>query len=94
MIKGNCSICETRKKKFVKLASVGGSRLLNDAIGKLSDLGVELHLVVDKGEFVPNGSFNNQQKYSYAGLGTKYSQRAREGYKGINELDRMAKLQD
>ena len=37
---------------------------------------------------------NNQQKYFYCGPGTKYEQRVREGYKGINELDGMCKLHD
>ena len=41
-----------------------------------------------------DGSFNNQKKYSYCGPGTKYEQRVREGYKGINELDSMCKLHD
>ena len=45
-------------------------------------------------EFVPNGSFNNLQKYSYCGPGTRYEQRVREGYNGINELDKMCKLHD
>ena len=40
------------------------------------------------------GSFNDQQKYSYCGPGTRYEQRIREGYKGINELDKMCKLHD
>ena len=38
-----------------------------------------------------NGSFNNLQKYSYAGPGTKYLQINREG---ITELDNVAKLHD
>ena len=59
-------------------------------IGKLG----ELHLPASRGEHVPNGSFNNQNNYSYCGPGTKYEQRNREGYQGINELDRMCKLHD
>jgi len=94
IMKGICSICGTRKNKFLKSDMKSGSGFLNDAIGKLGDLGIELHLPADKGEYVPNGSFNNLQKYSFAGPGTKYVQRNREGYKGINELDRMAKLHD
>ena len=54
----------------------------------------ELHQFAEKGEDVPGGSFNNQQKYSYCGPGTKYEQRNREGYKGINELDGVCKLHD
>ena len=32
--------------------------------------------------------------YSFCGPGTRYDQRVREGYKGINELDKMCKLHD
>src|SRR5882757_3979030 len=92
LAKGTCLICGTKKNQFIKVNT--GSGVLNDAIGKLGSLGIELHLAADKGEYVPNGSFNNLQKYSYAGPGTKYEQRNREGYQGINELDRMAKLHD
>jgi hypothetical protein len=60
----------------------------------VNNLPIELHQFAEKGEDVPGGSFNNQQKYSYCGPGTKYEQRVREGYKGINELDRMCKLHD
>ena len=31
---------------------------------------------------------------SYYGPGTRYQQRIREGYNGINELDKMCKLHD
>jgi len=97
MIKGICSICGTKKNKFMKsnVSSIKTGRgFLNNAIEKLGQYNIELHLAADKGENVPNGSFNDLQKYSYAGPGTKYVQRNREGYKGINELDRMAKLHD
>jgi hypothetical protein len=57
-------------------------------------LPIELHQFAEKGEDVPGGSVNNQQKYSYCGPGTKCEQRVREGYKGINELDSMCKLHD
>ena len=70
---------------------MAGTGLLNNLVNNLP---VELHLAADKGENVPNGSFNDLQKYSYAGPGTKYIQRVKEGYRGINELDRMAKLHD
>ena len=43
-------------------------------IGKLGDLNIEFHLTADKGENVPNESFNNLQKYKYAGPGTMYLQ--------------------
>jgi len=67
---------------------------LNNMIEKLGEYNIELHLAADKGEYVPNGSFNGLQKYSFAGPGTKYLQRVKEGYVGINELDRMARLHD
>jgi len=90
-IKGLCSVCNSKKSQFM---SVSGKGFLNNAIEKLGDLGVELHLGSDRGKNVPNGSFKNQQKYSYCGPGTRYEQRTKEGYKGINELDRMCKLHD
>lgn len=64
---------------------------LNDEINNLTN---EHHMYNPKGEFVPNGSFNGLQTYSYAGPGTKFVQRVREGYKGVNELDRATKLHD
>ena len=90
-IKGLCTICNSKKFQFT---SVTGKGFLNNAIEKLGDLGVELHLASDRGENVSNGSFNNQQKYSYCGPETRYEQRTKEGYKGINELDSMCKLHD
>src|SRR5688572_14080728 len=54
----------------------------------------ELHLPTSRAEYISDGSFNNQSNYSYCGPGTKYTQRNREGYKGINELDKMCKLHD
>lgn len=92
-MKGSCVICGSKKSQFIS-KNITGKGFLNNAIQKLGDLGVELHLAADKGENVPNGSFNNQPKYSYCGPGTKYNQRVREGYKGINELDSMCKLHD
>ena len=60
----------------------------------INNLPIEFHQYAEKGEFVPGGSFNNQQKYSFCGPGTRYEQRIREGYKGINELDNMCRLHD
>ena len=71
--------------------SVGRGFSLNSFVNNLP---IELHQFAEKGEDVPGGSFNNQQKYSYCGPGTKYEQRVREGYKGINELDSMCRLHD
>ena len=101
MEKGVCSICGKYKSSFVtggptpsstKGLEVKGSGFsLNSFVNNLP---IELHQFAERGEDVPGGSFNNQQKYSYCGPGTKYEQRVREGYKGINELDRMCKLHD
>ena len=92
MLKSICSVCGSKKSSFVKNDSTGagiGDILING----ISKIG-ELHLPANKGEYVQNGSFNNLQKYSYCGPGTKYDQRVKEGYKGINELDSMCKLHD
>jgi hypothetical protein len=87
MIKGECAVCGITKSTFVTMK--GGS--LNSFINNLP---IELHQFAEKGEDVPGGSFNDQQKYSFCGPGTRYEQRVREGYKGINELDSMCKLHD
>src|SRR2546425_9198729 len=87
MLKGSCVVCGSKKSQFIKNISGRG---ISDIIGRIG----ELHLPASKGEEVVNGSFNNLNKYSYCGPGTKYEQRDREGYKGINELDRMCKLHD
>jgi Domain of unknown function (DUF5679)/Phospholipase A2-like domain len=92
MLKSICSVCGSKKSTFIKNDSTGagiGDILING----ISKIG-ELHLPADKGEYVTNGSFNNKQKYSYCGPGTKYDQRVKEGYNGINELDSMCKLHD
>ena len=64
---------------------------LYDEINNLTN---EMHLYHPTGEYVPGGSFNNLYTYSYAGSGTKFVKRVREGYKGVNELDRAAMLHD
>ena len=87
---GICTICNNKKSSFVKNVSGKGFNI-NSLINNLP---IELHQFAEKGEFVPGGSFNDQQKYSYCGPGTKYEQRIKEGYKGINELDCMCKLHD
>lgn len=56
----------------------------------INNLPLELHLPAPKGEYVLNGSFNNTNKYSFAGPGTKFLARLKEGYKGINDLDKAA----
>jgi len=91
MLKGVCSVCGKNKSQFVARNATGKGFSLNSLVNNLP---IELHQFAERGEDVPGGSFNNQQKYSYCGPGTKYEQRVREGYKGINELDRMCKLHD
>ena len=86
MRKGECAVCRKTKTSFI-----GAGFSLNSFVNNLP---IELHQFAEKGEHVPGGSFNNQQKYSYCGPGTKYDQRMREGYRGINELDSMCKLHD
>jgi len=64
-----------------------GNKLVNN-------LPIELHQYAEKSEYVPNGSFNNLQKYSFCGPGMQYEKRIKEGYQGINELDSNCKLHD
>jgi len=90
MLKGVCSVCGKKKATFIA-SNTGKGFSLNSFVNNLP---IELHQFAEKGEDVLEGSFNNQQKYSYCGPGTKYEQRVREGYKGINELDSMCKLHD
>ena len=77
----------TKPKKTTK----GRGFSLNNLINNLP---IEFHQYAEKGEYIPGGSFNDQQKYSFCGPGTRYDQRVKEGYKGINELDKMCKLHD
>src|SRR5271157_2190877 len=101
MNKGVCSICGKNKSSFVTGGSTPSSNKglkvkgcgfsLNNFFNNLP---IELHQFAEKGEDVPGGSVNNQQKYSYCRPGTKYEQQVREGDKGINELDSMCKLHD
>jgi hypothetical protein len=92
MVRGKCNVCGKIKSTFVK--SIRGTATgtgLNDLI---SNLPFEFHQFAEKGENVPAGSFNGQQKYSFCGPGTKYEQRLKEGYMGINKLDQYCKLHD
>ena len=95
MLKGICSVCGSKKSTIIKSGSksISGEGIGDSIINAIGKVG-ELHLPATKGEYVPNGSFNDLQNYSYCGPGTKYEQRVREGYQGINELDSMCKLHD
>ena len=92
MLKSICSVCGSKKSTFTK-SHTTGSGIGDILINGISKIG-ELHLPANKGEYITNGSFNDKQKYSYCGPGTKYVQRVKEGYNGINELDSMCKLHD
>ena len=87
-----CKICNTKKSQFV--ANKSGRGVFNKVLTAVGNTVGELHLPASRGEYVPNGSFNDQNKYSYCGPGTKYEKRNKEGYQGINELDGMCKLHD
>ena len=93
IVKGVCSVCGMNKSVFVTALHVskGNGFSLNNLINNLP---IEFHQFAETGENIPGGSFNDQQKYSYCGPGTRYAQRMKEGYKGINELDSMCKLHD
>ena len=90
LTEGTCSICVNKKSLLVATVQGTGFSLNNF----INNLPVELHQFAEKGEHVPEGSFNDQQKYSFCGPGTRYEKKIREGYKGINELDKMCKLHD
>lgn len=92
MLQGICENCGCKKSQFIK--NNVGAGIFNKALTTVGNLIGEMHLPARAGENVMNGAFNNLNKYSYCGPGTKYSQRVQEGYKGINELDRMCKLHD
>ena len=94
MIKGTCSICGTKKSVFLSSTAAKHQGKGFDLNNLINNLPIEFHQYAEKGEYVPGGSFNDQQKYSFCGPGTRYEQRIREGYKGINELDKMCKLHD
>ena len=94
MTKGICSICGTKKSVFVSSTASKHQRKGFDLNNLINNLPIEVHQYAERGEYVPGGSFNDQQKYSFCGPGTRYEQRIREGYKGINELDKMCKLHD
>ena len=102
MVRGKCNVCGKIKSTFVKSITDFAARAhaadaahagtgLNDLI---SNLPFEFHQFAEKGENIPGGSFNGQQKYSFCGPGTKYEQRLKEGYTGINKLDQYCKLHD
>ena len=99
VMKGVCFVCGKNKSSFIgslnrpvtPAAVTGQGFSLNNLINNLP---IELHQYAAVGEDVPGGSFNNLQKYSFCGPGTKYEQRLREGYRGINTLDNACMYHD
>lgn len=80
-------------RHFLKMKT--GSGLLNSMLKKLPL--PEMHLNLPNNvpsENIENGSFNNTGKYSYCGPGTKIQKRIKEGYQGVNKLDKACKEHD
>jgi hypothetical protein len=102
VMKGICFVCGKNKSSFI--GSLNRPALTADASittgqgfslnNLINNLPIELHQYAAVGEDVPGGSFNNLQKYSFCGPGTKYEQRLREGYRGINALDNACMYHD
>lgn len=92
LLVAQCKSCGITKTKFV--SSKNGQGIFNKMLSTVGNAVGEMHLPAIQGEYVPDGSFNDQRNYSYCGPGTKYSKRNQEGYQGINELDKMCKLHD
>lgn len=80
-------------KLFLKTKT--GSGLFNSMLKKLPL--PEMHLNLPNNvpsENIENGSFNNTGKYSYCGPGTNVRKRLKEGYQGLNSLDKACKQHD
>ena len=102
VMKGICFVCGKNKSSFI--GSLNRPALTADASittgqgfslnNLINNLPIELHQYAAVGEDVPGGSFNNLQKYSFCGPGTKYEQWLREGYRGINALDNACMYHD
>lgn len=86
ILKGICQICGKIKNRFL------GSSIVNKALNILPL--PEMHLKSKISENVSNGSFNNTGKYSYCGPFTKLRKRVKQGYKGINSLDKACMKHD
>ena len=99
MLKGVCFVCGKIKSSFIGSLNSPASPAVVTGQGfslnnLINNLPIELHQYAAVGEDVPGGSFNNLQKYSFCGPGTKYEQRLREGYRGINALDNACMYHD
>ena len=82
MIKGTCSVCGTAKSVFLSSTATAAPQTLTATAAKhqgegfdlnnlMNNLPIEFHQYAEKGEYVPGGSFNDQQKYSFCGPGTR-----------------------
>lgn len=72
-----------------------GKGLINKMLKNLPLPEMHLKLPSDVScEKVPGGSFNTTGKYSFCGPGTKVEKRLKEGYQGINALDKACKQHD
>ena len=83
MIKGTCSICGKQKSVFLSWKADAAPQALTATAAKhqgkgfdlnnlMNNLPIEFHQYAEKREYVPGGSFNDQQKYSFCGPGTRY----------------------
>mgnify|MGYP007002769539 CR=1 FL=1 len=83
-LKAKCEVCDSNKNRFLSSNKKGGSFL-----SSVFNVIPEMHMKTNsQGENVDGGEFNNTGKYSYCGPGTKFDKRKKQGYKGINELDK------
>ena len=73
MIKGTCSICGNKKSVLVSSTAAAAPQALTAIAAKhqgesfdlnnlINNLPIEFHQYAEKGEYVPGGSFNNQEK--------------------------------
>jgi hypothetical protein len=91
MVTGTCSTCGSKLYQFIK----NGKGVINTLLNKIFI--PELHLSLPKdvsSENIKDGSFNKTGKYNYCGSGTKLNKRLKEGYKGINDLDKACYKHD
>ena len=54
----------------------------------------EYHLNHPRGESVDGGGFNGLKRYSFCGPNTDFSERYKQGYRGVNKLDMACMLHD
>ena len=94
----NDNILNDENKKYISnlkesLKNKTGKGIVNKALHFLPEMHISLPKDVSS-ENVLNGSFNNTGKYSFCGPGTRVQKRIKEGYKGVNSLDKECKKHD